>query len=287
MSFRLIEFSLREQTRLEAELLTLRAENEALKKERDELAAALAGERETEGCRRCEGNGALWADGKAHLPSYNGATVRCPECGGDGRTILPLTVDPKSVLDAHDKEVVIQRDKEIADTLSSLGALVAMKDQQIAELAAALENADCPECGGAGETVRGVEAERPERHQCDWCKTQRLAWTILATHDAPLLAKAAYWRNVADMANDEQYGRPCNPDPDVEKWLKERDAAVVEPLVEALRPFGSGGPIDSILRGDFSIMRERLVDWFGPSDFKRAHTALAPYKDPPTFKNGN
>jgi hypothetical protein len=36
-------------------------------------------------CMRCEGNGKLWADGQAHLPSYDGPTVNCGNCGGSGR----------------------------------------------------------------------------------------------------------------------------------------------------------------------------------------------------------
>jgi hypothetical protein len=40
---------------------------------------------EGESCRRCEGNGKLYADGKAHYPSENAATINCGECGGSGR----------------------------------------------------------------------------------------------------------------------------------------------------------------------------------------------------------
>lgn len=43
---------------------------------------------ETECCSRCEGNGRLYADGKAHLPSENADTILCGNCGGSGR-ILP------------------------------------------------------------------------------------------------------------------------------------------------------------------------------------------------------
>ena len=43
---------------------------------------------ETECCSRCEGNGRLYADGKAHLLSENADTVFCGNCGGSGR-ILP------------------------------------------------------------------------------------------------------------------------------------------------------------------------------------------------------
>ena len=43
---------------------------------------------ETECCSRCEGNGRLYADGKAHYPSENADTILCGSCGGSGR-ILP------------------------------------------------------------------------------------------------------------------------------------------------------------------------------------------------------
>lgn len=36
-------------------------------------------------CMRCEGNGRLWADGQAHYPSYDGPTVNCGKCGGEGK----------------------------------------------------------------------------------------------------------------------------------------------------------------------------------------------------------
>lgn len=36
-------------------------------------------------CMRCEGNGKLWADGQSHYPSYEGPTVNCGHCGGEGR----------------------------------------------------------------------------------------------------------------------------------------------------------------------------------------------------------
>lgn len=35
-------------------------------------------------CPRCEGNGKLWADGKAHYPSENVDTINCGNCGGSG-----------------------------------------------------------------------------------------------------------------------------------------------------------------------------------------------------------
>lgn len=43
---------------------------------------------ETECCSRCEGNGRLYADGKAHFLSENADTILCGNCGGSGR-ILP------------------------------------------------------------------------------------------------------------------------------------------------------------------------------------------------------
>jgi DNA-directed RNA polymerase subunit M/transcription elongation factor TFIIS len=45
-------------------------------------------------------------------------------------------------------------------------------------------------------------------------------------------------------------------------------------LERALRPFGEGGPAEAIEREDFSVMRERICDWFGPSDFRNARAAL-------------
>lgn len=38
-------------------------------------------------CSRCEGEGRLWADGKAHHPLEYLPTKACPECGGDGRVL--------------------------------------------------------------------------------------------------------------------------------------------------------------------------------------------------------
>lgn len=43
---------------------------------------------ETECCHRCEGEGNLYADGKAHYMSENAPTIPCGSCGGSGR-ILP------------------------------------------------------------------------------------------------------------------------------------------------------------------------------------------------------
>lgn len=38
-------------------------------------------------CRRCEGEGRLWADGLAHYYDANRPTKACPECDGDGRVL--------------------------------------------------------------------------------------------------------------------------------------------------------------------------------------------------------
>ncbi len=35
-------------------------------------------------CPRCEGDGRLWADGKAHYPSEQRDTILCGNCGGSG-----------------------------------------------------------------------------------------------------------------------------------------------------------------------------------------------------------
>lgn len=59
---------------------SLEAENQRLREGLQAIA-------DSEGscCMRCEGNGKLWADGKAHYPSYEGPTVNCGNCGGSGR----------------------------------------------------------------------------------------------------------------------------------------------------------------------------------------------------------
>ena len=40
---------------------------------------------ESQCCSRCEGDGELWADGKAHYPSEQRETILCGNCGGSGR----------------------------------------------------------------------------------------------------------------------------------------------------------------------------------------------------------
>lgn len=52
-----------------------------------QLAEALKqiAEGETSCCPRCEGNGRLYADGKAHYMSEGAPTIFCGNCGGSGR----------------------------------------------------------------------------------------------------------------------------------------------------------------------------------------------------------
>lgn len=53
-------------------------------------------------CQRCEGNGRLYADGKAHYYSENKPTVYCPVCGGSGRNL----VTPEDMIAAGFRKVV-------------------------------------------------------------------------------------------------------------------------------------------------------------------------------------
>lgn len=39
-----------------------------------------------ESCRRCDGSGELYADGRAHYPTEHAPTCACMACGGTGRT---------------------------------------------------------------------------------------------------------------------------------------------------------------------------------------------------------
>ena len=39
-------------------------------------------------CRRCEGGGRLYADGKPHPFGDNARTIPCPECDGEGRIVI-------------------------------------------------------------------------------------------------------------------------------------------------------------------------------------------------------
>ncbi len=59
---------------------------DAVQKSLDEQAALLNQIREAarvELCDRCNG-GRLWADGKAHYATHQGATIACPSCDGEG-----------------------------------------------------------------------------------------------------------------------------------------------------------------------------------------------------------
>lgn len=57
--------------------------------------------------------------------------------------------------------------------------------------------------------------------------------------------------------------------------------SAVGQMREALKPFAVGGPAELLADEDYSVMRERIVDWFGPSDFKAAREAYgaAPTED--------
>ena len=60
-----------------------------------------------------------------------------------------------------------------------------------------------------------------------------------------------------------------------EELLAERDAlaAQVEALLVAIKPFATGGVCSAIGREDYSIMHERIKDWHGVTEFKKAQSA--------------
>lgn len=60
-----------------------------------------------------------------------------------------------------------------------------------------------------------------------------------------------------------------------ETMKAERDALVaqVEVLRSAIEPFATGGVCSAIDREDYSIMRERIKDWHGAIEFKKAQDA--------------
>ncbi|MHA1685336.1 MAG: Lar family restriction alleviation protein [Candidatus Heimdallarchaeaceae archaeon] len=71
---------------LEEQCEKLQAENKRLKEALEKIR-----DLETTICPRCGGGGRLWADGKLHLPNYQGDTILCGNCGGSGE-ILPEDV---------------------------------------------------------------------------------------------------------------------------------------------------------------------------------------------------
>ena len=67
------------------------AERDALRAENEALAGALETIADTDAdelCHRCEGNGGIYADGKAHYYSEGAPTIPCPACGGSGRIVI-------------------------------------------------------------------------------------------------------------------------------------------------------------------------------------------------------
>lgn len=63
----------------------------------------------------------------------------------------------------------------------------------------------------------------------------------------------------------------------IDSLRKERDelASQNARLRETLDRFADSGAADCIGRGDYSVMRERIKDWLGVSDFKMAATVMA------------
>jgi len=53
---------------------------------------------EYECCRRCDGNGSVYADGKAHCYSEHAATMPCPDCGGEGRIKMDAVANYRAAL---------------------------------------------------------------------------------------------------------------------------------------------------------------------------------------------
>jgi len=88
------------------ELMSFSDSDKALQAKCDRQEAALRQISENEGecCMRCEGNAKLWADGNAHLPSYDGPTVNCGNCGGSGRIHEDLQEIANEALSAGEGE---------------------------------------------------------------------------------------------------------------------------------------------------------------------------------------
>lgn len=81
----MIDFATKEEARTLTKIQALAEDNERLKAALNSIAQA-----ESQSCQRCEGNGRMWADGKAHYPSDTRETVACTYCGGDGRLAVDL-----------------------------------------------------------------------------------------------------------------------------------------------------------------------------------------------------
>lgn len=64
-------------------------------------------------------------------------------------------------------------------------------------------------------------------------------------------------------------------DDEIIRVKSERDAlaAQAEALRSAIEPFATGGVCSAIDREDYSIMRERIKDWHGAIEFKKAQDA--------------
>lgn len=90
---------------------------------------------DTECCQRCEGNGRLYADGKAHLINDNAATILCGNCGGSGR-LLPE--DAQQIAEQALKDKLI---KEWQDKTNSELNINAAMHTEIATLKTALKDA--------------------------------------------------------------------------------------------------------------------------------------------------
>lgn len=70
---------------IETCLAVLRSADAKLAEYEGLLAKLAALGRESCVCSRCEGNGAVYADGKAHYMSEHAPSKPCPECDGSGK----------------------------------------------------------------------------------------------------------------------------------------------------------------------------------------------------------
>ena len=70
-----------------------------------EEAAKVAEEQDSELCRRCEGEGSLWEDGKAHSPNFKGPTKPCPYCDGDGRVEKNIPFEIRALKESTEEKV--------------------------------------------------------------------------------------------------------------------------------------------------------------------------------------